>query len=629
MNGHEGPGPATEPARDYYQRRVEQCTSQERQLRRRERTVSRCRGVIFLVAVALLLVGYARPETRAVWIVTGSAIFVGFVVAVAYHEQILTTLARTRLTRRIHREHLARLERRWDHVPVTDVTIPNAERPVAHDLDLFGKGSLFHLMCTAYSPLGIALLRDWLIQPADCDEIVQRQKAVAQLVPERALREELALRGRLLSSSLAGPETFLAWAEGPPWLGRRPVLRWLTRISPCVGLAALFLGLCGVAPLEMGITFTAFVVLNMGISVLFTGPVHDIFNRITSRHGEIQHYQALFELIRHMPRGCAHLARIHRDVDPPRRGALHQLRRLRRVMRLANLRRDPLFGILYIFIQILSLWDFHVLTLVERWQRHAGKTSRQWFEALARLEALASLAGLADAQPTWSFAAVQPQAKTVQAHGLGHPLLPDRTRVTNDVTVGPAGTVLLVTGSNMSGKSTLLRALGINAIIAQAGGPVCAQRLTMPPLEVTTSMRIDDSLVDGVSLYMAELKRLKQIVDQAALFEHNRDRTLFYVLDEVLQGTNSVERHIAVGRVISCLVARGAMGAVSTHDLALAQSDGIVGACDKVHFAETFVDEGGTRRMIFDYKLRPGLATTTNALILLEMVGLPPAPADE
>ncbi len=197
----------------------------------------------------------------------------------------------------------------------------------------------------------------------------------------------------------------------------------------------------------------------------------------------------------------------------------------------------------------------------------------------------------------------------------------------NDVEVGPQGTVLLVTGSNMSGKSTLLRSIGLNAMLAEAGGPVCAQMLQMPPLTVTTSMRIQDSLEDGVSFFMAELKRLKNIVDEASDYTHRGDRALLYLLDEILQGTNSVERHMAVARVLAHLVVKGAIGAVSTHDLELAQSPELANCCQAVHFRETLHDEACVQQMTFDYRLRAGIATTTNAMKLLELVGLVPAEA--
>jgi DNA mismatch repair ATPase MutS len=247
---------------------------------------------------------------------------------------------------------------------------------------------------------------------------------------------------------------------------------------------------------------------------------------------------------------------------------------------------------------------------------------RAWFQALGELEAICALAQLAHDNPSWVFAVVDHHAQQFTAEGLGHPLLADTVRVTNDVEVGPAGTFLLVTGSNMSGKSTLLRAIGLNAILAEAGAPVCATRLSLPPVVLQTSMRIRDSLAEGVSFFMAELKRLKAIVDCAEELRSKSARRLLYLLDEILLGTNSRDRHLAVVCVLRHLLDCGAIGAVSTHDIGLAHAEELRDACRAVHFSETLHGSGAERPMTFDFQLRPGIATSTNAMKLVEMVGL-------
>jgi DNA mismatch repair ATPase MutS len=205
---------------------------------------------------------------------------------------------------------------------------------------------------------------------------------------------------------------------------------------------------------------------------------------------------------------------------------------------------------------------------------------------------------------------------------MGHPLLPGGVRVINDVTVGPPGTLLLVTGSNMSGKSTLLRALGVNIVLAGAGGPVCAPALRLPPVTLWTSMRVQDSLEQGVSYFMAELQRLKAVVDAARQAHTVGGPRLFYLLDEMLQGTNTMERQVAARRILLYLVGQGAIGAVSTHDLTLAESPEMAAVAHQIHFTERIVPGPDGPTMTFDYKIRPGLATSTNALKLMEIVGL-------
>jgi DNA mismatch repair ATPase MutS len=216
---------------------------------------------------------------------------------------------------------------------------------------------------------------------------------------------------------------------------------------------------------------------------------------------------------------------------------------------------------------------------------------------------------------------VSPDADRVAARGLGHPLLPDAQRVVNDVEVGPPGSLLLVTGSNMSGKSTLLRSIGVNVVLAQMGAPVCAEDLSMPPLAVYTSMRVQDSLEAGVSYFMAALQRLKFIVEAARRSPHGAPR-LMYLLDEILQGTNTAERQVAVRHILGHLLALPVIGAVTTHDLELGSSPELVQACRSVHFTEGVEDGEEGARLSFDYKLRPGVATSRNALKLLRLVGL-------
>jgi DNA mismatch repair ATPase MutS len=268
----------------------------------------------------------------------------------------------------------------------------------------------------------------------------------------------------------------------------------------------------------------------------------------------------------------------------------------------------------------------HLLAALEAWQTAAGKRARHWLAALGEAEALAALATLAHDQPAWAFPEIATDGTVhIEAKALGHPMLPDATRVTNDAAVGPPGTVLLITGSNMSGKSTLLRSLGTNTVLALAGAPVCARHMRLPVLSLHTSIRVADSVVQGVSYFMAQLQRMKQIVSAADAAGPD-DTPVLYLLDEILQGTNTAERRIAATRVIRHLVDGGAIGAVTTHDLELADEPALRDAIVPVHFTETVTEDTGQLRMSFDYLLRPGIATSTNALALMRMVGLADRP---
>jgi DNA mismatch repair ATPase MutS len=312
------------------------------------------------------------------------------------------------------------------------------------------------------------------------------------------------------------------------------------------------------------------------------------------------------------------LRQLQEGLGSGERGAPAMLRRLGRLTGMAI----PPSSVLYVPIQALTLWDVHVLFALERWKREGGRDARRWLETLGEAEALAALAGLRHDNPDWTFPRIESEGDSYGATLLGHPLLRGEARVRNDVTIGPPGTFLLVTGSNMSGKSTLLRAVGVNAVLAQAGGPVCAAALAMPAVELWTSARVQDSLERGVSFFLAELQRLKLVVDAVTRGREEDGARVMYLLDEILQGTNTAERSVAARRVIAFLVDQGAIGAVSTHDLALADDPRLAQLAVSVHFTDTVGQGPDAPPMSFDYQLRPGVATTTNALRLMRLIGL-------
>jgi DNA mismatch repair ATPase MutS len=271
-------------------------------------------------------------------------------------------------------------------------------------------------------------------------------------------------------------------------------------------------------------------------------------------------------------------------------------------------------GQLHPVLNLLTLWDTHTLFALERWRRAHGSQVRGWFDALAQLEAISGLAGLAFDRPTWMWPTVEEGGPRVLARGLGHPLLAESVR--NDVALEGPAEALLITGSNMSGKTTLMRALGLNTVVALAGGPVCAETFDVTPLQVLTCMRVRDSLEQGVSYFYAEVRRLKLVLDAAAA---SRGQVLF-LLDEILTGTNTRERQLASRQVLRLLLESGAIGCITTHDLSLAELAGeFPGRVHNVHFRDTVV-EG---QMHFDYRLREGVVDTTNALRVMALAGIP------
>jgi energy-coupling factor transporter ATP-binding protein EcfA2 len=570
---------------------------------------------LLLFVGALACAGWAVWRREPLLVIPALLLLGGFAAAVRRHSRLAREARRLEALRRLNAEALARLGREWDRLPARGARGADAEHPYAADLDIFGQASLRRLLGRAATPRGEETLDRWLLGAASPRVVGERQRAVAELAPQLDLRQELELRAASMGDPRPNPEPFLEWAGGEPWLRQRSRWLWAGRASvACLWglILAQWTGLVGPP------YWVAFLMLNLALSASVGSAVYRVLSRVQSQEGAFQHYAGMFALLSETPTHAPLLARLREEL---RTGGLTAQDQARRLHRLAGLVYPRGAG-LYLPLQALTLWDFELLRALEVWQAEAGERARGWLETLGEAEALASLAGLAHDQPEWAFPEVTPEATSVEAGALGHPLLPDRARAPNDVQVGPPGTFLLVTGSNMSGKSTLLRAIGVNLTLAQAGAPVCATSLRMPPARLWTSMRVQDSLEQGVSYFMAELQRLKRVVDASREASSQGGATLVYLLDEILQGTNTFERQAAARRVIAYLVAQGALGAVSTHDLTLAGEEPLASLARAVHFTESVREAGDGPVMTFDYKLRPGIAVTTNALRLMELVGL-------
>ncbi len=608
-------------------------------------TVGYVRGFLFLAFLVLLIMGFAWVwDQQTIWWILSGVMFVAFIVVALIHEKMQSDLKLATLLTRMHEESIARCERNWSGIRDREIEIPPKFAPISKDLDLFGPSSLFKLLGITRTPLGTQTLRSWLIEGALVDEVKLRQEAVAELRNEFQWREKFRISCEQLSASRSGPSKFVQWSESASWFEGRTWVLWLARLTSLISLLSLLViagMIVGVIPETIfghvpdeekmnplllvplsAIVITA--VTNFILSVFFAGSMHDVFNQVSSQTGEAVHYVSLFDMAAEFPAKSEKLLSLQARLQKTDDGAQPNVKKLGLLIWLANMRRNGVFFILYMIFEFLFFWDAHALDLLERWKKKNGSRSRQWFADLGQWEALCALAKFAGDNPSWIFPKVFSATDSnavIKGTQVGHPLL-DKSRVPNDVQMGPPGTVLLVTGSNMSGKSTLLRSVGVNVVLGQMGSVVCAEEMSMPPMHIETSMRIADSLADGVSFFMAELKRLKEIVDTAKAHQGDNPRRMLFLLDEILQGTNSRERQIAVSRVVRKLIDENAIGAISTHDLDLATTGELEKACQTVHFSEQFREVDGKKEMTFDYRMKSGIAETTNALKLLEMVGL-------
>jgi MutS domain V len=609
---------AMPPAEVYAARRA--AFGAQRDAYNRTRYLAANLSVVAFIAIPICL-GVAIFGGPGIFYLLAALSLAGFVAAFGWQARQDARYRRFETLAALNDEGLVRLARDWKKLPLRQPPDAPADTALADDLDLLGHASLQHLLSYVGTPAGQTTLQGWMLAPAAPQTIRMRQEAVAELAPLLDFRDEMATGGRHMDMTPAGLRGFLAWAEDEPWLTRRPWLIWLSRLLPLLLVGLLVAQLTGLlhAPwwlLALG--------ANLLLNVVAGKQIEQSLERVAERQGVFRPYAGLFHVVTAQRFHSAELTRVQADLAAGPLSAEREMRRLGVIMNFADLRLSMFFAVL----QATTLWSFHTLWLLERWQARAGGSVRRWLDLLSEVDALGALAALSFDQPSWAFPHVIESASelpsaTLVARNLGHPLLPPKTCVGNDISVGPPGRFLLVTGSNMSGKSTLLRAIGMNVVLAQMGGPVCADELTLPPLALLSSIRVRDSLEEGVSYFMAELQRLKQVVTEAEATRADGARTAFFLLDEILHGTNTSERQVAARRIIRHLLAVGATGAVSTHDLTLADAPDLADAATQVHFTEAFTRGPDGPTMRFDYTLRPGIATSTNALRLMEIVGLP------
>jgi hypothetical protein len=553
-----------------------------------------------------------------VWILAPAAAFAALAVVQTRLQQ---GIERRRRAEAYFERALARLDGRWAGTGATGDAYLHGVHPYARDLDLFGPGSLFQLLSTARTHIGEETLARWLLEPAAPEAIRERQEAVSELRPRLDLREELAVLAEEARSGV-DPAALAAWGEAPPRLNRR-LFRVLARALPVAGtagLAAAFAlaaeeaGALQVAPWAH-LALRDFLLTVLLVNGWFLFRTYRKIESMVAAVEEAAHELGLLsEVLVRLERERLHAPLLERmraslesEGEPPSR----RLKRLARLIDLLDSRDNVFVRILEVFV----LWTPRRAVEVENWRRHSGPAVRRWLEAAGTMEALCSFASHAFEHPADPFPEVAAGEAMVEAEAIAHPFLPEERAVANDVTLGaPGARVLIVSGSNMSGKSTLLRTVGVNAVLAQAGATVRARRLRISPLAVGASIKVTDSLQDGVSRFYAEILRIRQIVDCT-----DGGLPVLFLIDEFLHGTNSHDRRIGAEALVRGLVERGAIGLVTTHDLALAEiADGAAGSMRNVHF-EDRVEDG---RIRFDYVLRPGVVRHSNALELMRSVGL-------
>jgi hypothetical protein len=594
------------PPASIYTTRLQKLQETQTAEQRTERRIGYAKLIVaaLTLVIAFILLHYLNAIE---WLPIPIAVFL--VLGVLQEKRIRRIKFRVRAINFFERG-LARMEDRWAGSGETGDRFLDPAHPYARDLDLFGVGSLFELLCTARTRAGEQALATWLLAAAPVDEVLARQGAIRELKPRVGFRAKLFSLGESVRLRVQ-PEALAEWGE------RKPVFpRCLTRLLTHTLCGLWTFSLFAWGFWHMGDLAAAFTLLNLAWA-------HRIYRRVDGAAEALEKAADGLEVLS----GVLDLLEREKFVSPRLRALqaalkTHGVPPSQAVKKLANLaeyinsRHNPFARILDVF----TFWSAQLLFETERWQQDFGPSIRGWLAAVGELEALTAIAGYAfehpaDVFPEFSVFADFAESRPVfDAEGLAHPLLPAAKAVQNDLRLDSNSQLIILSGPNMAGKSTFIRSVGINAVLAQSGAPVRAARMRISPLTVAASICVLDSLSGGVSRFYAEIHRVKLITDLTA-----GEIPVLFLLDELLSGTNSHDRLTGSEFIVRSLVERHAIGIVSTHDLALTRiSESMPGRAINCHFEDHYADG----QLLFDYKLKPGIVQTSNALELMRSIGL-------
>lgn len=594
-----------------------------------------------------------------IYLADGNQVFLGitvlglaaFVFLVRRHDVVFAAEeSETRLAL-LNAHALARVSASWHFLPQGKYTPETRGHPYASDLDLFGNGSLYQRISVAHTRYGKARLTSWLLEPTPRAEIAPRQAAVSELAPLLDFRQQFEAEGLALGQrkSSSGeielgegpdPAALISWVKGGTPLPGGAFLTLLSFLVPLASTAGL------IATFRFGMhpaSWLAPFLIGLGLLQFARRATSETFAAVSTTEGAFLRYGGMLACLERLEAESSWLRARTDELlgrttaqEGSTSGASTKvggerpsqvMARFRALVGWFDLRHN---GMVYPFINALLLWDLHCTRALHAWRAGAAAGIERWFEVIGEFEAISSLAGLLHDDPGASLPRVEADG-ALSAASIGHPLIAHPRRVQNPMPPIGRGEGLLITGSNMSGKSTFLRSLGINVVLALAGGPVIARDLVLPWCTLGTSIRVSDSLASGVSHFYAEISKLKATLDQA-----NGEAPLVFLLDEILHGTNSRERQIGARWVLAELLSRGALGIVTTHDMELCRlTPPLMERVKQFHFREDLEssdEQSGeppsastserSQRMTFDYTLRPGPVASGNALRLMRSAGL-------
>lgn len=561
-------------------------------------------GILAMVVLLIWLVSSYGIFVSAVIFFIGLAIFL-FAVrkdlankeAISHHERLIA----------INEQELLYLQHKYTHQKDGSEFYKDAH-PYAGDLDIFGRASLYQYINRTHSQQGNQLLADWLLAPATPAIILSRQKAAQELLQQTNWRQELQAHGSSSTITVATEKKMEEWLkEGNQFIDKK-IWQIVRYILPVAATGTLIAFLYDIITYQRFLqSLLVFTIIAFAITRMIV-PLYRKLNKITGQMEVLSNSIACIEQAEFKD---PLLVELKHQFHSGSNKASQQIMQLKNIFNRFDYRLNP---VVFIPLNIFLLWDLQQVLQLEKWKQKNNQQINHWFHSLAELEALNSIATLGFNHPHWSFPQLKTDEPTFIAEQLGHPLIDETKNVLNDFSTIGKEQINLITGSNMAGKSTFLRSVGVNMVLAAMGAPVCAKQLTVTPLKVMSSMRIKDNLEESTSTFYAELKKLKQIIDAV-----NTNDAVFILLDEILRGTNSNDRHTGSKALIKQLLHHKATGILATHDLELANlAHEFPAGIHNYHFdVQVNADE-----LYFDYKLKRGICQSMNASILMKKIGI-------
>ena len=588
-----------------YGRRLE---SQVKTIAKRERQhllIGNSKLTTIVVFLALVWLRFGRHAISTLWLITPVVAYASLAIM---HEYTIRARTHAETAAAFYRAGFARMEDRWSGIGATGERFRDGKHVYADDLDLFGNGCLFQLLSTARLPMGENRLAEWLLRPSPAAAVIERQALVQELREKVDLREDLAVTGEDLRVRL-NPESLTNWCEAAPLFRETTLLRVVAIV---LSLAAAVTFIYWFQTWQYW-PFVGVLLVEGILRIRFRRRAEDVVSGVNCNAEGLLLFSKILERLEKERFAAPRLRHLQEEFRRSGERASRAIWRFAQIVEWIDASESLIAQI----FELPALYTIQAALTAEAWRKQHGRQMRAWVDAVAEIEALLSLSAYAFEHPADLF----PQIETASHSGalfhgeeLGHPLIPNAQCVRNSVCLDASKRVLLVSGSNMSGKSTLLRTVGINTVLAMAGAPIRGKSLRATPLSLGTRLRSIDSLEEGRSTFYTELLRIRQVFDLVSTAN-----PILFLFDELLDGTNSHDRQIGSENLVRAFLKSGAIGMVTTHDLALAEMANTLGST--VHNAH-FEDQVENGQMRFDYKLRDGVVTKSNALALMRLLGL-------